>query len=124
MYIAPEIPGYAQKIIKSAIGTRAEIQSFRWADGGGLYNKVYCLDTNEGSFIIKIERDRIFPSTRKGQIENEEKGSRLLKQAEKLIEDYAHIRDRMAAGIERSKKDASREHITAFVEKCKSVSRQ
>ena len=47
MYIAPEIPGYAQNIIKSAIGTRAEIQSFRWADGGGLYNKVYCLDTNE-----------------------------------------------------------------------------
>jgi len=80
MYIAPEIPGYAQSIIKSAMGTRAEVRSFRWADGGGLYNKVYCLDTSEGSFILKIECDNIFPSTRKGQIENEVEGSRLLKQ--------------------------------------------
>ena len=80
-YIAPEIQGYAQRMIKSAIGTRAEIQSFRWSNGGGLYNKVYCLDTTEGSFILKIECDRIFPSTRKGQIENEVEGSRLLKQA-------------------------------------------
>ena len=80
-YIAPEIQGYAQGIIKAAIGTRAEIQSFRWSDGGGLYNKVYCLDTTEGSFILKIECEKIFPSTRNGQIENEVEGSRLLKQA-------------------------------------------
>lgn len=81
IYIAPEIPGYAQSIIKSAIGARTKIQSFRWADGGGLYNKVYCLDTSDGSFILKIECDKIFPSTRKGQMENEVEGSRLLKQA-------------------------------------------
>lgn len=80
-YIAPEIQGYARSIIKSVIGARAEIQSFRWSDGGGLYNKVYCLDTTEGSFILKIECDKIFPSTRKGQIENEVEGSRLLIQA-------------------------------------------
>jgi hypothetical protein len=45
----------------------------------------------------------------------------LWKEAEKLIGDYAHIRDWMAAGIDKSKKDASREHITAFVEKCRAI---
>jgi len=80
-YLAPEIPGYAQSILKSTFGANAEVQSFRWSDGGGLYNKVYCIDTSEGSFILKIECGRIFPSTRKGQIENEVEGSRLFAKA-------------------------------------------
>ena len=80
-FIAPEILSYAQDIIKYALGARTKICAFKWSDGGGLYNKVYCLDTTEGRFILKIECDRIFPSTRKGQIENEVEGSRLLKQA-------------------------------------------
>lgn len=79
-YIAPEIPGYAQQVIKSALGARAEFQSIRWSTGG-LYNKVYCVETTAGSFVFKIECDRIFPSTRMGQIENEVEGSRLLRQA-------------------------------------------
>jgi hypothetical protein len=45
----------------------------------------------------------------------------LWKEAEKLIEDYAHIRNWMAAGIEKSKKDTSCEHIVAFVEKCRAI---
>ena len=78
--IAPEITGYAEKIIKSVIGERVQVKSFRWSREA-LLNKVYCIDTNEGSYILKIERDKIFPSTRKGQIENEVEGSRLYKQA-------------------------------------------
>ena len=79
-YIAPEIPGYAQSVIKSTLGERAEILSFRWSTGG-LYNKVYCVDTTEGNFVLKIECKSIFPSTRKGQIENEVEGGKLLRQA-------------------------------------------
>ena len=80
-YVAPEIPGIARSILKSVFGNNAELVSFRWADGGGLYNKVYCIETTEGSFILKIECENIFPSTRRFQIENEVEGSRLLKQA-------------------------------------------
>ena len=43
------------------------------------------------------------------------------KEMEKMTEDYAHIRDWMVAGIENSKKDTSRDHITAFVEKCRAI---
>jgi hypothetical protein len=43
----------------------------------------------------------------------------LWKEMEKMTEDYAHIRNWMVTGIEESKKDKSRDHITAFVEKCR-----
>jgi len=81
IHIPHNIRTLACDIIKTAAGARAEIQSFRWADGGGLYNKVYCIDTTAGAFILKIECDNIFPSTRKMQIENEVEGRRLLAQA-------------------------------------------
>ena len=37
----------------------------------------------------------------------------------KLTEDYAHCLDWMSAGIEAAKRSSSREHVTAFAEKCR-----
>ena len=79
-YIAPEIPGYAASVVKAALGTKAAIKSVEWT-AGGLYNKVFYVYTCEGCFILKIECDKIFPSIRIGQMENEVKGSCLVKQA-------------------------------------------
>jgi len=79
-YVAPEIPGYARTIIKQTLGTKAELQSIEWS-GGGLYNKVFLVHTSEGCFVLKIECDNIFPSTRQGQMENEVEGIRLFTQA-------------------------------------------
>jgi len=79
-YVAPEIPSYAQSIVKVVIGTKAEVKSVEWT-AGGLYNKVFYVHTSEGCFILKIECDKIFPSTRIGQMENEVEGSRLVRQA-------------------------------------------
>jgi len=45
----------------------------------------------------------------------------LWKETEKLAGDYTHIRDWMADNINKSKNDASRGHITAFVENCKVI---
>ena len=79
-YIAPEIPGYAETIIKSTLGTKTKLKSTEWS-AGGLYNKVFCVHTSQGSFILKIECEKIFPSTRTGQMENEVEGIRLFTQA-------------------------------------------
>jgi len=43
------------------------------------------------------------------------------KEMQKITEDYAHCGDWMTASIETAKKDTSRDHITAFVEKCRLV---
>ena|GEM_PF-1106088 len=79
-YVAPEIPGYARQIIKSLFGAKEEVNSFEWT-GGQIFNKVYCLNTTEGRFVLKIQCDRIFFSTRKEQIENEVLGGGLFRGA-------------------------------------------
>jgi len=79
-YVAPEIQGYARSIVKTVLGTQAKLQSVEWS-AGGLYNKVFYVHTSEGCFMLKIECETIFPSTRKGQIENEVEGNRLFTQA-------------------------------------------
>lgn len=79
-YVAPEVLDYARQIVKQTIGTKAVLKSVEWA-GGGLYNKVYYVNTNQGDFILKMECDQIFLSTRKDQIENEVSSSKLLKDA-------------------------------------------
>jgi len=79
-YVAPEIPGYAESIIKNILGTKTELQSVEWS-AGGLYNKVFYVHTSEGCFILKIECEKIFPSSRTGQMENEVEGIRLFTQA-------------------------------------------
>lgn len=79
-YIAPDIPGYAQSIVKKTIGAQTEIKSIEWS-AGGLYNKVYIVHTTDGEFVLKIECNKIFPTSRTGQMENEVEGNRLCKQA-------------------------------------------
>ena len=79
-YVAPEIPGYAKSIVKKTLGTKTELQSVEWT-AGGLFNKVFYVHTSEGCFILKIECEKIFPSTRMGQMENEVDGIRLFTQA-------------------------------------------
>jgi len=79
-YVAPEISGYAESVVKAVLGTQVKVKRVEWS-AGGLYNKVFYIHTSEGCFILKIECERVFPSTRKGQIENEVEGSRLFKQA-------------------------------------------
>ena len=39
-YVAPEIPGYAETIVKSTFGAKVKMQSIKWT-AGGLYNKVF-----------------------------------------------------------------------------------
>jgi len=70
-----------RQIVKNAIGTKAEIKGVEWSDGGGMYCKVFKINTADGSFILKTERDKIFFATRKDQIENEVIGNRLFQQA-------------------------------------------
>jgi len=80
-YIAPEIWEYTRQIVRNAIGTQAEVKRFEWSDGGGLFCKVFKVNTTEGNFILKVERDKIFFSTRKDQIENEVIGNQLFQKA-------------------------------------------
>lgn len=79
-YVAPEIFDYAGQIIKKVLGTKVILKSVEWS-GGGLYNKVYYVNTSQGNYILKMECDEIFLSTRKGQIENEVYANRLLQGA-------------------------------------------
>ena len=78
--IAPEVTDCVRRIVKETIGTQTEVLSVgqSW---GGIYNKLFVIETSERNFNMKAERKKIFPSTRTGQIENEVEGSRLFKQA-------------------------------------------
>jgi len=75
-----EIHGYVQQIVKNTIGTQTEIKGFEWAMGG-LYNKLFKVNTNDGDFVLKIECDKIFYATRKEQIENEVRGNAIFQKA-------------------------------------------
>ncbi len=79
-FISPEILGYAQQIVNKTIGAKTKVNSFGWSEGG-LFNKVFKVDTTDGDFVLKIECDTIFFSTRKEQIENEVLGNELFKKA-------------------------------------------
>jgi len=79
-YVAPEITVYAEQIIKNTIGTKTKIKSFEWSTGG-LFNKVFCINTTDGDFVLKIECDKIFFATRKDQIENEVAGNQIFQKA-------------------------------------------
>ena len=80
-YIGSEIMDCVRRFVKENVGTQTEILSIgqSW---GGIYNKLFVIQTTEGNFNMKSERKTIFPSTRAGQIENEVEGSRLFKQAD------------------------------------------
>ena len=71
----------AEQIVKNAIGTQTKVKGFEWSDGGGLFNKVFKVNTTDGDFILKIECDKIFFATRKEQIENEVLGNKLFQAA-------------------------------------------
>jgi len=73
---------YAQQIVKNTIGTQTKVNGFEWSDGGGLFNKVFKVNTTNGNFILKMECDKIFFATRKDQIENEVLGNRIFQKAE------------------------------------------
>lgn len=45
-----------------------------------MYNKGFEVHTSEGCFILKIECEKVFPSTRAGQTENEVESIRLFTQ--------------------------------------------
>lgn len=79
--ISPEIIKYTKKIIKNTLGTHAKLNGFEWSDGGGLFCKVFKVNTSDGIFILKIERDKIFFATRKNQIENEVLGNEIFQKA-------------------------------------------
>jgi len=79
-YVESEIMDYAQHIIRNTIGTQPKIKGFAW-DGGGLFNKVYKINTTGGDFFLKIERDKIFCATRREQTENEVYGNELCQKA-------------------------------------------
>jgi aminoglycoside phosphotransferase (APT) family kinase protein len=79
-YVAPEILEYARCIVRNAIGWQVKVNTIEWS-AGGLFNKVYSVHTSDGSFMLKIECDRIFFSTRKEQIENEVAGRELFQAA-------------------------------------------
>ena len=79
--IAPEILAFAQQIVKNAIGTNVKVNGFEWSDGGGLFCKVFKINTTDGNFILKAERDKVFFATRKNQIENEVLGNELFQKA-------------------------------------------
>ena len=80
-YVESEIMDYAQHIIRNTIGTQPQIKGFAWS-GGGLFNKVYKINTIDGDFFLKIERDKIFCATRREQTENEVYGNELCQKAE------------------------------------------
>jgi hypothetical protein len=79
-YVAPEIWEYTRQIVKNTIGTQTKLNGFGWA-GGGLFNKVFKVNTSDGNFFLKIECDKIFCSTRKEQTENEVFGTELCQKA-------------------------------------------
>jgi len=79
--VGPEIMGHAEQIVKNTIGTKTKLKGFEWSDGGGLFTKVFKLDTTDGCYILKIERDKIFFATRKDQIENEVLGNQIFQKA-------------------------------------------
>jgi len=79
--VAPEIWEYTRKIVKNTFGTQAEVKEFEWSDGGGLFCKVFKVSTTDGTFILKVERDKIFFANRKDQIENEVLGNEIFKKA-------------------------------------------
>lgn len=72
---------YAQQIVKNTIGTQTKVKGFEWSDGGGLFNKVFKVNTTDGNFILKMECDKIFFATRKDQIENEVFGNEIFQKA-------------------------------------------
>ena len=78
--IAPEIQMYTQQIVKNTIGTQAQVKGFEWS-AGGLFNKVFKINTTNGDFVLKVECDKIFYATRKDQIENEVLGNALFQKA-------------------------------------------
>jgi len=79
-YVAPEIIVYAEQIIKNTLGTKTKIKAFEWSTGG-LFNKIFCINTTDGDFVLKIECDKIFFSIRKDQIENETLGNQIFQKA-------------------------------------------
>jgi len=79
-YAESEIMGYAQQIIKNMIGAQTKIKGIEWS-GGRFYNEVSRVNTTDGDFILKIERDKIFFSTRKEQTENDVYGNELCQKA-------------------------------------------
>lgn len=78
--VEPEITGYAEQIVKNIFDTQAKVNGFEWASGG-LFNKVFKVNTTEGNFILKMECDKIFFATRKEQIENEVLGNEIFQKA-------------------------------------------
>ena len=78
--IAREIWEYTQQIVKNTLGTQVKVKEFEWA-AGGLFNKVFKVNTTDGNFVLKVECDKIFFATRKDQIENEVIGNALFKKA-------------------------------------------
>ena len=78
--ITPEIQGYAHQIVKNVFGTHVKVKGFEWAMGG-LYNKLFKVNTTDGDFVLKMECDKIFFATRKNQIENELIGNRIFQKA-------------------------------------------
>ena len=79
--ISPEIHSFAQQIVTNIIGTQSKIKGFEWSDGGGLFCKVFKINTSDGNFILKMERNKIFFATRKEQIENEVLGNAIFQKA-------------------------------------------
>ena len=79
--IAPEIWEYTRQIVKNTLGTQVKLNGFEWSNGGGLFCKVFKINTNTGDFILKVERDKIFFATRKDQIENEVFGNAIFRKA-------------------------------------------
>ena len=78
--VAPEIHGYAEQIVRNTIGTQVKVNGFEWT-AGGLFNKVFKVNTTDGNFILKMECDKIFFATRRGQIENEVLGNEIFQKA-------------------------------------------
>lgn len=72
---------FARQVVKTVIGTKTEVRGFEWPDAGGLFCKVFKLNTADGNFILKTERDKIFFATRKDQIENEVLGNAIFQKA-------------------------------------------
>lgn len=79
-YVCPEAYEQAQLVIKKALGGNADVASVEWS-AGGLFNKVYYVNTNLGGYVLKIECNDVFISTRKDQMENEIYGSKLFNEA-------------------------------------------
>ena len=78
--IEPKIHSYAEQIIKNTLGTQTKLKGFEWS-GGGLFNKIFKVNTSDGNFMLKVECDKIFFATRKDQIENEVIGNAIFQTA-------------------------------------------